>query len=139
MEPYKAKDVIPIVAKMNGPSQQIKSCKTCIHPGQSPVGCPAQECHDCCQLSNWQEKVPLPRMGSGYSNQGGASSEDKHICDALLVEEGDRLASPSQQLLEYARGLKNEARLHNIAIGNIIKKLDEFMEGGKCHHLARKI
>jgi hypothetical protein len=88
-----------------------------------------------------REKLyPLPRMRNGYFTEEVCTTEEnKHICDALLVEEGDRLASPSQQLLEYARGLKNEARLHNIAIGNIIKKLDEFMEGGKCHHLARKI
>jgi len=75
-----------------------------------------------------KELHPLPRMGSGYLNQGGATSEDKRICDgALWKEEGDRLASPSQQLLEYAQQLKNEARLHNIKVEQMIKKIDEFM------------
>jgi hypothetical protein len=71
---------------------------------------------------------PLPRMGSGYSNQGGAT-EENDILGGLLKDGGDKPMSPSQQLLEYAQQLKNEARLHGIAIGNIIKKLDEFMEG----------
>jgi len=60
----------------------IKSCKTCIHPGPSDIGCPAQECHDCCQLSNWQSKDPLPRMGSGYSKYGHA--EDNGLTENFL-------------------------------------------------------
>jgi hypothetical protein len=108
----------------------IKSCKTCYFPGKSSVGCPAQECHDCCSLSNWQEKDPLPRMGSGYSNQGGAT-EENDILGGLLKDGGDKPMSPSKQLLEYARELKNEAKLHNIKIEQMIKKLNKFMEENK--------
>ncbi len=33
--------------------KELVSCKTCVHPGFSDVGCPAEECHDCSDYSNY--------------------------------------------------------------------------------------
>ncbi len=80
--------------------------------------------HNCCQLSVWQEKDPLPRSRSGNPNQGGATEENNILEGLPMVERGSEMAP---ELLEFAQKLKNEARLHGIAIGNVIKKIDEVM------------
>jgi hypothetical protein len=73
----------PSIAKV------LKSCETCIYDGKCIVGCPSEQCHDCCQLSNWEpkqgssstaERSPYKADGAGSSpafpinNKGGESS-----------------------------------------------------------------
>lgn len=82
MEPYKAEDVIPIVAKMNG---EIKTCNNCLHQGAKR----GRRCYDCTSegddLPKWER---LSRDACLKMTGGEATTIKKEVGSTVSHMEG---------------------------------------------------
>lgn len=102
--------------------KELVSCKTCVHPGFSDVGCPTEECHDCSDYSNYYreggEEVLTYSKEESFSHCGKEGP-------AELTTNG-----PLDQLR-----LLNEiiiwATETNTALQRMIEKADEILKEGK--------